>query len=376
MKLKVKKLREDFNKLKELNNKLPEEIRLTKDELVIDYKYLQIVEKEKEENLEDVENKYRWLKANVNVVISKIQTFLLSSIDSNIVTVFAFRVHEGVSSLRCPSLPPKFEQTLEKLENDLKNFRKKIDFDTLLPKYLPLTQANVVSEEEERKKFEELIQRAQDRRLSQEKKKSAKQVEIEPEIEETKKDVNDIKEMLDSKNDVRKKIIDKEEKSKAKKKKSVATKQKFDKIGKYGKCPEIYNLKTSYERHYDEKTMLTSSRQKKKIYEYLKILYDERQNFNKKVIDLKNKKIEILKKLEEYKQTMKYYNKELNVEEEYDWYNFVNIDREEDLMKIPEKELNEYMIKKIKDDNKLRMLFGIEPKEDLKNIEEKKECCY
>ena len=364
LKLKVKKLREDFNKLKELNNKLPEEIRLTKDELVIDYKYLQIVEKEKEENLEDVENKYRWLKANVNVVISKIQTFLLSSIDSNIVTVFAFRVHEGVSSLRCPSLPPKFEQTLEKLENDLKNFRKKIDFDTLLPKYLPLTQANVVSEEEERKKFEELIQRAQDRRLSQEKKKSAKQVEIEPEIEETKKDVNDIKEMLDSKNDVRKKIIDKEEKSKAKKKKSVATKQKFDKIGKYGKCPEIYNLKTSYERHYDEKTMLTSSRQKKKIYEYLKILYDERQNFNKKVIDLKNK-------LEEYKQTMKYYNKELNVEEEYDWYNFVNIDREEDLMKIPEKELNEYMIKKIKDDNKLRMLFGIEPKEDLKNIEDK-----
>ena len=92
-KLKVKKLRDDFNKLKELNNKLPEEIRLTKDELVIDYKYLQIVEKEKEENLEDVENKYRWLKANVNVVISKIQTFLLSSIDSNIVTVFAFRVH-------------------------------------------------------------------------------------------------------------------------------------------------------------------------------------------------------------------------------------------------------------------------------------------
>ena len=125
LKLKVKKLREDFNKLKELNNKLPEEIRLTKDELVIDYKYLQIVEKEKEENLEDVENKYRWLKANVNVVISKIQTFLLSSIDSNIVTVFAFRIHEGVSSLRCPSLPPNFEQNLEKLETDLKNFRKK-----------------------------------------------------------------------------------------------------------------------------------------------------------------------------------------------------------------------------------------------------------
>ena len=57
LKLKVKKLRDDFNKLKELNNKLPEEIRLTKEELIIDNKYLQIVEKEKEENLEDVENK-------------------------------------------------------------------------------------------------------------------------------------------------------------------------------------------------------------------------------------------------------------------------------------------------------------------------------
>jgi hypothetical protein len=37
-------------------------------------------------------------------------------------------------------------------------------------------------------------------------------------LKKQKKDVNDIKEMLDSKNDVKKKILDKEEKSKAKKK--------------------------------------------------------------------------------------------------------------------------------------------------------------
>ena len=373
LKLKVKKLRDDFNKLKELNNKLPEEIRLTKEELVIDNKYLQIVEKEKEENLEDVENKYRWLKANVNVIINKIQTFLLSSIDSNIVTVYSFRINEQVSSLRCPSLPKKFDETLEKLENDIKAFRKKIDFDTLLPKYLPLTQANVVSEEEERKRFIELIQRAQDRLVSQEKKKSAKQVEIEPEIEDTKIDIKDIKDLLDSKNDVKKKILDKEEKSKAKKKKNINTKQKQDKSGKFGKCPEIYNLKTSYERHYDEKTMLTSARQKKKIYQYLKVLYNERQNFNSKVMDLKNKKIEILKKLSEYKKTMEQYDKELNVEQEYDWYNFINNDRVDDLMKIPENELQEYMDKKIKEDEKLRILFNVEIKEEGKDKEEGKE---
>ena len=373
LKQKVKKLRDDFNKLKELNNRLPEEIRLTKEELIIDNKYLQIVEKEKEENLEDVENKYKWLKANVNVVINKIQTFLLSSVDSNIVTVYSFRINEHVSSLRCPSLPPKFDETLEKLENDLKAFRKKIDFDTLLPKYLPLTQANVVSEEEERKRFVELIQRAQDRLVSQEKKKSAKQVEIEPEIEETKVDIKDIKDLLDSKNDVRKKINDKEEKSKAKKKKNQNTKTKVDKIGRYGKCPEIYNLKTSYERHYDEKTMLTSTRQKKKIYEYLKVLYTERQNFNAKVIELKDKKIEILNKLAEYKKTMELYNKELNIEQEYDWYNFINNDRVDDLMKIPDEELNQYMNKKIEEDEKLKELFGEDKKEEEKDKEEPKE---
>jgi len=236
-----------------------------------------------------------------------------------------------------------------------------------------LTQANVVSEEEERKRFIELIQRAQDRLVSQEKKKSAKQVEIEPEIEDTKIDIKDIKDLLDSKNDVKKKILDKEEKSKAKKKKNINTKQKQDKIGKFGKCPEIYNLKTSYERHYDEKTMLTSARQKKKIYQYLKVLYNERQNFNSKVMDLKNKKIEILKKLSEYKKTMEQYDKELNVEQEYDWYNFINNDRVDDLMKIPENELQEYMDKKIKEDEKLRILFNVEIKEEGKDKEEGKE---
>lgn len=370
--LKVRKLRDDFNKLKESNNKLPEEIRLTKDELIIDNKYLQIVDKEKEENLEDVENKYKWLKANVNVVINKIQTFLLSSVDSNIVTVYSFRINEQVSSLRCPSLPKNFEENLEKLENDIKTFRKKIDFDTLLPKYLPLTQDNVVSEEEERKRFNELIQRAQERLASQEKKKSAKQMEIEPEIEETKGDVADIKALLDSKGDVKKKITDKEEKSKNKRNKPNAVKKKADKK-KFERCPEIYNLKLKYERHYDEKTMLTSTRHKKRMLEYLKVLYTERQNFNNKVLELKNKKINILNKLVEYKKIMDEYNQELNVDETYDWYNFINNDKVDDLMKIPENELNEYMKTKILEDEKLKKLFKMEGEPEKEGEEKEKE---
>ena len=56
----------------------------------------------------------------------------------------------------------------------------------------------------------------------------------------------------------------------------------------------------------------------------------------------------------EYEKIMESYNKELNIEKtDYYWYNFLNIDRVDDLMKIPEEELNEYMNKKINEDKKL-----------------------
>jgi len=70
---------------------------------------------------------------------------------------------------------------------------------------------------------------------------------------------------------------------------------------------------------------------------------------------------------------MEQYDKELNVEQEYDWYNFINNDRVDDLMKIPENELQEYMDKKIKEDEKLRILFNVEIKEEGKDKEEGKE---
>lgn len=53
-----------------------------------------------------------------------------------------------------------------------------------------------------------------------------------------------------------------------------------------------------------------------------------------------------MKKLAEYKKIMESYDKELNVEQEYDWYNFINIDKVDDLMKIPDNELKDYMSKK------------------------------
>ena len=80
-------------------------------------------------------------------MISKIDEFFLSSIETNKVTVYCFRKNLNVSTLRCPSLPDKFEEKLLKYENDIKDFKKKIDFDSLLPKYLPLIDTNPYNEE-------------------------------------------------------------------------------------------------------------------------------------------------------------------------------------------------------------------------------------
>ena len=372
---KINSIRADYTKLKEKNNTLPEEVRLTPDELIIDHKYLEIVQKEKQANLEDVENKFKWEKANVNVMISKIDEFFLSSIETNKVTVYCFRKNLNVSTLRCPSLPDKFEEKLLKYENDIKDFKKKIDFDSLLPKYLPLIDTNPYNEETERKKFVDLIEKAEQRLQSQESKKGAKQIEIEPEIEDTKGDVKAIHDLLDAKVELKRKIQEREDRMKNKKSRKYNN-NKFildDKIGRFGKCPEIYNLKMKYDRGYNEKTMLTTQRQKKKIYEYLKIVYNERQNFNNKIIDLKKKKLEILEKLKGYVKQITEYNNILGVEESYDWENFENKDNVQDLKKIPEDELNEYMLKRVEKDEEIKPIFQkeIEGNKDGENKDKK-----
>ena len=363
---KINSIRAEYEKLKEKNNKLPEEVRLTPDELIIDQKYLEIVQKEKEANLEDVENKFKWEKANVNVMINKIDQFFLSSIETNKVTVYAFRKNINISTLRCPSLPEKFDEKLLKYENDLKDFKKKIDFDSLLPKYLPLIDTNPYNEETERKKFVDLIEKAEQRLQSQESKKGAKQIEIEPEIEDTKGDVKLIRDLLEQKIDLKKKIQEREDRMRNKKSRKYASTKMVldDKIGRFGKCPEIYNLKMKYDRGYNEKTMLTTQRQKKKIYEYLKIVYFERQNFNNKILDLKNKKLDILERLKNYSKQIEEYNSILGIEEKYDWENFENKDNIQDLKKIPDNEIDEYMIKRVEKDDEIKAIFQKENEEN------------
>jgi hypothetical protein len=119
-----------------------------------------------------------------------------------------------------------------------------------------------------------------------------------------------------------------------------------------------------YDRGYNEKTMLTTQRQKKKIYEYLKIVYFERQNFNNKILDLKNKKLDILERLKNYSKQIEEYNSILGIEEKYDWENFENKDNIQDLKKIPDNEIDEYMIKRVEKDDEIKAIFQKENEEN------------
>ena len=73
-------------------------------------------------------------------MINKINTFFLSSVQTNKVVVYSLRTNDHVSTMRCPALPSNFDETLKNLENEIEEFQKKIDFDSLNPKYQPLIE--------------------------------------------------------------------------------------------------------------------------------------------------------------------------------------------------------------------------------------------
>ena len=260
-------------------------------------------------------------------------------------------------------MPKGFEEELQKLENELEEFKKKIDFDSLTPKYLPLIESNKINEETERKRFDDCIEMALVRKESQSSKTNSKQIEIEPEIEETKGDVRSIRELLDSKGEIKDFIREKEDRKKGDKKGGRIGRKKHQELIRL-KCPDVYDLKIKYEKIYNEKTMLTNTKHKRGMYLFLKYLHQERQKFNKNIIDLKAEKIEILERLKQYRKLIEEYNAVLNVEEEYDWYHFENHDTIQDLMEVPEPELQEYMKQKIQEDPELKEIYEKELEEE------------
>ncbi|MCQ2816612.1 MAG: hypothetical protein MJ252_05015 [archaeon] len=359
--VRVKKLREDFKRLKDMNNKLPEEVRLTADELIVDNNYLEIVANEQKLGLDDVNAKYDWLKANEEVTINKIKSFFLDSVHTNKVTVYGLRKNQHVCSIRCPNLPLDFQEKLDNLEREIITNDRKMDFDSLIPKYQNLIGCTTFDQQKEIEKIQGLIDKGNERIKTQTDKKEGTQAVIEPIIQATKPDIAEIEEYLNTKR-LTDKALNKKVRNKGK--------------GKDGKtieiiCPQEYNLKNKYDKIYNEKNMLLTTKHTRRIYKFLKTLYDQRENFNRKVSELRDTKITLLNNLKEYKKDIEEYNRILGLEEEtYDWYSFENKDKEEDLLKIPEEDLKKYMQGKIEKDKELKEIYEEENKEEAKEDEE------
>lgn len=80
--------------------------------------------------------------------------------------------------------------------------------------------------------------------------------------------------------------------------------------------------------------MLTTLIHKKRIYDFLQVLYDERESFNNRVLNLRKKKIDLIKRLKELKEKLYEVNQELEADEKFDWLDFIF----NETLEFPEKE--------------------------------------
>ena len=107
--------------------------------------------------------------------------------------------------------------------------------------------------------------------------------------------------------------------------------------------------------------MITSLLARKRLYEFLLYLYTENQEFNKQVINLRNKKVELIKELKLNKERILAYNKELKLNDDnLDWFHDFQIDEStefpEKMFDLKQEEVDKYIENKSSKDKVAKML--------------------
>lgn len=367
--IKIHKLREDYYKVVQQNKSLHEELRLLPDEMIVDEQYLDIIRKQKEDHLSDIKHKYDWLKANIQVTINKLNSFYINSVKTQKVYVFALKSNEYVTTLRCPNLPNTFYDEILNLSGLIEDFEKKIDFDSLDKVYRTYIVNNEGKNENEDDFIEGVLSKCRGRLENYQennKESSSKNPDnhkngIKDELDATNEDLSGLKNILESKKLIKDKTLKSYKENREKHKKKFGRKD-TNRVDNKIKCPDSYSLKINYDRYYTEQTMKTTFLHRKKMFDFLKLLYDEREEYNKQVLDLRNKKVELMKKLQVYKGKITEINAELGIDssmEKLDWLDFQMKEQyefpERDLM-IKEDELEKYAIDKSKNEKGLVFL--------------------
>ena len=113
--------------------------------------------------------------------------------------------------------------------------------------------------------------------------------------------------------------------------------------------------------------MLTTLIHKKRIYDFLSILYEERENFNTKVLNLRKKKIELIKKLKDLKEKLIEINQELEADENFDWLDFSfkeKMEFPETEFQVQKAELDLYVSNKAKNDKEISKIIKAHKKDE------------
>lgn len=374
---KIQKLREEFEKAINGNNALHEEIRLNSDELIVDEQYLDIIKKDRDVNLADIKQKYDWLKANVDYTIDKITTFFLDSVKTPKIFVYSLKSTEYVTTLRCPNLPSNYFDEIIRMGHEIEEFEAKIDFKSLAERYEKFVTNNESNKEKEDENVRSMAEKVRTRMVDysnseRENHSSGKRAEsnknaIKEELEYTNYDLKDLKKILDDKKGIKEKILRKYVENREKGKKRGTVKNANNYNFKVLRCPDSYSLKINYDSYYNEERMRTVLLHKKKMFDFLKLLFDNREEFNKSVLDLRRKKEELIAQLQEKKNQLKDINLELGIEpekENLDWLDFkMNeaLEYPERDFKIHKEELDKYVHDKVLHDKELSITFNVTP---------------
>jgi WD40 repeat protein len=343
----VEKMRNEFKQVLDLNNELFEEARLKTNELIVDEQHTEHMRKKCEENLNDIKHKYDYLKAKENVSIKKINSFFIDSVRTPKFYVFALQTKEFVNSIRTPTLPQGFHEAIDDMEDKLDILARKLDFDALddtYSKYLLTGDGrNDNREVQIQTLLEKINQNLTEYETGESNHETASKFNkdwIKTELILIDTDIKELNRIMTEKNEVRR-LVNDYKTNQAGNLNSIPDREPS---GAKIRCPEAYSLRKALDRYLNEKSMKIVLNFKKSIYDYLTHLNDERERFNDKVRNLRNKKVQIITELKESKTELEKINESLGVTERLDWLEFNCLEEVE----FPE---NELIIKQVDLDN-------------------------
>lgn len=317
LRTKINLLCNQFKNVLVSNSNLPEELKFTSDELVVDDHYIDSMKKGLNDSLNDIKHKYNWHKAIIQGTIDRYEEFYLKSVKTNKTYLFTLnkeKPRQFATTIRCPSLPDFFEDEYQKLSDEISKFKNDLNFELLDKEYIGYIKTEDGLDKNDDEEIHDLVSRINSRIEDFKRKtntKTGERVDFGKDLIKKELDFN-ISEMKDLE-----KFKSRREEKKKKQLQLNSNNQIAQKsgsvIGGKVKCPNGYVLKINYDVFYDETLMKTTVQHKLAILDFLKILYLDREKYNQELLELREKKQGIIRSAKKNKLMIIEINNELGI---------------------------------------------------------------